>query len=580
MAKKVKYFSIEYLISLFAVFAIYFALRNILPRPFVLNDELLIRGIASGDYLGEPDGHLVYSLFPFGIILGLLYRLVSNVQWFDLFLLGSHILSWYFITLWVTKHANKVIFKILLSLGVAFSLATLDMKFVVLDYYTVDAALFGAAGMVWILPIGKKEIKTGNIAVSVILLTLCLWLRIQVFFMVLPFAVILLFYLFIAEDKKYVIRLSAVLAGIVFFSIIIDKVAYLSNDWKEYKEYNEARTEIYDYYGTPLYQFSEDTYKSLDYSQLECDALCQTQFGLLSDLDAEKLQILADASKKISEENKGSFSIRVKEAFAASKKEIKRLGATAMGVSVGVLFISNIFALAGLRKTKANWTRYAVTFCGAFYAFAFMTFFLFLGRYPERVSYSLYYLLVTFLGAIFVHFTSMPEAKEKRAFYGLSIVCAIFVIVCNIRYFDVEREKAVSCAEEWTPFLEESSAVIDYCKENSGKKFYVDASLVLTQSSYLMSGTYLEGKNTITAASWIYASPLFTQKINQLGHENICDMLINGQETYMIARISDNVELIPLILNRCGVNVEANLVDTIQGVGGDIGIYRFQRMEE
>ena len=54
------------------------------------NDDVLLRSIVSGTFTGMPDAHLIYIMYPLGLILKALYQLSPNVPWYDGFMIGLH----------------------------------------------------------------------------------------------------------------------------------------------------------------------------------------------------------------------------------------------------------------------------------------------------------------------------------------------------------------------------------------------------------------------------------------------------------------------------------------------------------
>ena len=79
-------------------------------------------------------------------------------------------------------------------------------------------------------------------------LTYCI--RSSVFMMALPFGGILFLFKrgLCLKEKIGILLIALIGLGAVIF---IENEAYDSQEWRNYKEFNEARSVVYDYYGVP-----------------------------------------------------------------------------------------------------------------------------------------------------------------------------------------------------------------------------------------------------------------------------------------------------------------------------------------
>ena len=96
------------------------------------------------------------------------------------------------------------------------------------------------------------------------------------------------------------------LAGIM----VLEVFSYSSAEWKSYKDYNTARSVIYDYYGVPPYEENREFYDSIGLQEYDVVNLERYQLVFVDDLENGKMQQIADyAEQRYREQN--SLTARV-----------------------------------------------------------------------------------------------------------------------------------------------------------------------------------------------------------------------------------------------------------------------------
>ena len=104
-------------------------------------------------------------------------------------------------------------------------------------------------------------------AIAMIMLWQCYLIRDKVFFIVVAISALLVIYKEYNECKKLkstvlccMILLSLLMGGIAGIEIVHYQ-AYSSNAWKEYDEFNKARSLLYDFYKLPDYEENKRFYE-------------------------------------------------------------------------------------------------------------------------------------------------------------------------------------------------------------------------------------------------------------------------------------------------------------------------------
>ena len=124
--------------------------------------------------------------------------------------------------------------------------------------WTISAAALGSAALyLYVTLEGKRDGQLPDSFLIWLLLLLTFCIRYDVFFMVMPGFGIVFLWRFIKRQKKGISFCfgEIVLPFLVFVSVgavaLIESQAYSTADWKEFKRFQHARSEVYDYSGVP-----------------------------------------------------------------------------------------------------------------------------------------------------------------------------------------------------------------------------------------------------------------------------------------------------------------------------------------
>ena len=164
------------------------------------NDDVMLKSIASGNYTGKPDAHLIYIMYPLGLIFKALYSLGPGISWYDGFMVGLHLLCFFLIT-YRMGHVFERLSNKLAGLIITFGIFTImDIHYVVLHQYTVLAGVCAATAILWSATYDYSDKNIFSRAVVIVMLLLSLWLRKQMFFLAFPLLVMAI--LFRIFDKN------------------------------------------------------------------------------------------------------------------------------------------------------------------------------------------------------------------------------------------------------------------------------------------------------------------------------------------------------------------------------------------
>lgn len=246
---------------------------------FESNDDRNITKILSGAFGGRPDAHTVYVNYWLSVLLSGLYRITLQIPWYGLMLLLFHMMSYVLILDTVIKLGRSKL-KILISIGIVMTLFLQNFYSVAKIQYTSTAIVLAVAGYVYLLCAiympGRDSWKF--LVFAVFMLLACL-LRRDAMLMLQPLGLSAIVGLLLTDKRKNVrdkIRFLLLTLGIVIGCFALGElgtaVGYHNAEWKEYLRYNNARTEMFDYYGKPEYEEVSDILSEYGVSRAEYEA--------------------------------------------------------------------------------------------------------------------------------------------------------------------------------------------------------------------------------------------------------------------------------------------------------------------
>lgn len=491
---------------------------------FSSNDDGMLRAIASGSYTGKPDAHLIYILYPMGLVFKLLYTLIPSVPWYDLLLTILH-LSCFYLLIKRAMEQFEGKRKVMALIVTTLFLFAVDFKYLVLHQYTILAGFIMATALFYLVTIKagcKKDLVT-----IVILLTFCLWLRKEVFFMGLPLLLLVLFALVVVKKKQsaFIVCGLAVTAFIAFLSLLADSFAYSSDEWKAYKEFNQARTQVYDYFKFPEYASYRETYEALDIDESQYEVLAHyLDVSLPSDLTEDKLTALSQKYDQIMEEWKQFYSV--------PKKIIKDTGLEIIHNEVqplGIIMFASCILVFLLYLKKNIWVA-LVALASYAYRLVFTAYFVSKGRFPERVSYGLYIMISLIMAGLIVNVIKDISDRNKliKVFTALTAVLLLAATVFGL-------VKTQSLKQRTSENASELSCIYSYCSEHPENIYFVNTYSIAPLTEEMFSFEKIP-QNCIIMGNWTSHSPLEKARLERTKVESFQNDLVQNEMVYLIVK--------------------------------------------
>lgn len=232
------------------------------------NDDMGLCAIVNGAK-GTYDAHMIYVNYLMGLVLTGLYRITGAVAW--------HALLQYAVLLGAFSAVTYVGMRRWRKRPFGWVFAGMLLYFAFEGYirlqYTKTAGIVSATGMILLLDaVTGEKIRKRSAVCGILLAGIGAMYRMPQFFAeallmlgIVVCELIRLRQLAPGEAKKRFVRYiaaAAVLLGVIAVLYGADRLAYRSEEWQRYEEYNAARTELFDY-GFPDYEKNRDAYEEL-----------------------------------------------------------------------------------------------------------------------------------------------------------------------------------------------------------------------------------------------------------------------------------------------------------------------------
>ena len=487
---------------------------------YEFNDDVLIKDIVSGVYTGTPDAHSIQMLYPLSLVISLLYRIVPALPWLGMFLCACHGVCFFLIAKRSFSFVEKEVSKMFLLLTEASLIMTLFLYEVVYVQYTVTAALLAACACFLVFTASEEQTVRAFLKehiAAIILVIIAFNLRSEMLLLMSPFIAFTGIAKWSQEKpvfakdtvKKYVSLIGVILAGLIL-SLLIDTAAYSGKDWKEFKDFFNARTQVYDYTWYPEYEEAEEFYRNLGVTPAKVTLIDNYNFGLDESIDAEVLWGIAEYAEATG--SKAPLANRLKDAvvdykwrtFHEQDAPYNFFVLTAYGFVIALAFVFKDKSV--IWKVPALWVFRTIPWMYVILA----------KRVPARISHPLYYIELIILGAWMLSYcrqnkddlaSAMDEKRYKGRSRSLAIAMLLLFVFSRIVFYGMMQK-----ADEEQTRRQDVNAVMrlfeEYADTHSEDYFYMDVYSTVDFSEKMFADVDNSQKNYDILGGWASGSPL------------------------------------------------------------------------
>lgn len=509
----------EYLkkIVLFLTIVITFFIIQILCKPvFETNDDRTMRSIINGTFTGKPDGHAIFMSYILGWILSRLYILIPNVPWYGLFFGLCIVMSAYLVLSEILFRSYKDKAERIIGCVIAVLLFfCIYLNSFIVQQFTVIAGVLASTAVFAILTKKKK-------VVSLLFMIITFMVRKDVFLMASPFIIAATLWNVIYDDSKIKVGrlikksvpMLVVIISIFSVGTIVENMAYSSADWKQYKEYNSIRSQLYDYTSIMPYEECE---KQLTENGIDRNtySLIQTyNIFLNNEIDAKTLKKV----KKINDINSDSTSIAnkvIKTMISMIKAMIKDYWHYNL-----ILFILYTVILVNYFKSKKNLCAFGCLVIIGKYIMVY--YFLFRGRFPDRVNKALFCIEIAFWVAVVIKEIHNKSKMSQIINIGICLLVCLCAGKQLSSHFDFLNWQQTECITKFETLEKE-------CKD---EYLMLDVYSFCDISGYVFEEEQYQ--SILCLGGWTGGSPLLKEKMNRFGIDSWEQLLLRFQNANFV----------------------------------------------
>ncbi len=495
--------------ALTAVFAIVAGL--LYSYTYGVNDDAFIGSVLIGKLTGSPDAHVVYIKYPLAAILTILFKIFPTVNWHFALLISCFVICVFLVNFRIfnnlKKLSNKIILSCIFMLCFWFCLA----KQITMIHYSMCAGVLVGTAIFYFLTIKYESTKL-NIALNYIVALLLLFtgyaLRSRTVFMLMPLAIVAFIYKFIKAKpiftKKNIVR-WIIFPIVLFIGIggieVLHNAQYKSDAWKDFLEFNDARTTIYDFYGLPEYEANKKLYESVGVDKTRQYMYEQYYLEFLDGTSEDMLTKVANYQENKVDKNL-PFGKRVVKTLKEFPKNIFAKKYQPISIFVIALFVLLLVASIIFKKNRSL-LFLVLAFIATLIPWGYM---IYMNKPVERVTYGIWVAnLVTMIGLIIDNVSEINEKlpvvdKNLVKVIAKSVVSTIIIIALllgiGLNYKKVQ--KYVNGSIESGHVREKLET---FCKEHPENLYIYDTQTfnTLGYDKKSMDGTFL---NLVWPGGW------------------------------------------------------------------------------
>ena len=557
---------IEFAGSMLLSALLFLVIYKFIPIVYSTNDDRMIAEIVSGQFTGKPESYGIQMTYGFTWFLSKLYEVARNFNWYGIVLIGVQMFSLGTVLYRLQSFKEKWFEKFYLLAIAMILYVALWLKVYVQLTYTTTAAFVGMAAIFWYAS-SKNDWK--NILMTILLANIAFSIRPNVFYMFVPATGLAYLWKLIGKKdlKKLTICGPFMVLAVTAILFVVNAAAYSKEGWKEFRDFFDVRTNVYDYYDLLPYGEYPELYEPYGISEEEFNMMRVYNYTVLGDLPKEFFPEYIEACKAMEKEQGIDF---LSKSVDAVKIFVRDLLSNEYGEENTLLFLAAAILLVLLIFTKQYVLAIylaiqSVVVCGVWLYFTYW------GRAIERiqVTMSLIFLAIILHGLCELWMADClcnrnTVGKKIALLFGLATVAIVAVgEVKSYRYENIEK----------TYWYNDVQTIKEYCANDPDRLYYMDiATMTELYGKCTIKNTEPAYINYISLGDWSAYCPHYEEKLKNHGVENVAET-ITDENTYVIMLHNYQLKCMKEYLN-----VEEEWTETIFGANEvAYAVYQFQK---
>jgi hypothetical protein len=377
-----------------------------------------------------------------------------------------------------------------------------------------------------------------------------------------------------------VLLVLAVLSAGLLAGYGADAAAYGSPEWKEFRSWFDARTELYDFDSIPSYEENKSFYDSIGVNAASVELLQDYNFGLDDSLNADTLWKIADYADGIRTAG-GTAAERLRDAAWNYRKHMfstddcpYNVLAAAGYVLLLLMAVTGAVDEYGGKSGKKLMVAILRTASELLFLFcvrsALWMYILYRGRAPLRITHSLYLAETAVLLGLILRFAAgLPKREQLTVPSELLILLgAVFFMPAQIRAVTVESYRRADVNAPYEEYLA-------YCSGHPDFYYLTDVYSTVDFSEKMFgaaAGSTRDGAaNHDLMGGWACKSPLMVKKLEKFGYNNMKDALTGNDGCFAVVETGGDTSFLTDYYASSGEKIRADEYDRI---GNSFTVFR------
>ena len=537
-----------------------------------INDDWGIYSTLSGAYLGYPEAHVLFFLYPLSWLLSKLYTICTFIPWYGLFMHGVQVAGLYVIyqrsmQIWNRHNCPDASPKPALTIACILFLIV-NLNVISEAQYTTTAGVAAAAAIFCFLTT-RSNISVGSFLLNNIPSFLLAWIsysiRQNVFYLMLPMAGMLWLSKWInAYRNNYdgiarkMIGFALILAAGMGILYGLHTTAYSTQEWKDFRQINHYREQVGDFYSWPEYEECAEELTDLGISEEEYanrrTAAPYVGYGMSVD-DWKQMRDIAKECYLA----RTSLSVRIKKTVSGMIFVFLYQDGMQPANILALFLMAVTLLLILLHSNHSALLVYALYFVGRTVSWTYV---LFAGRFPKRIVQPLITVDYVVLFGILLGFNLLRLENPKRYGIILPTVLLLGMVSLTITKKNVDDNYLIH-QETW-------NALKAYCHAHPDNLYIWphNAGIIdhFCESPFDMT---LDTYNNFIYTNWgVILNPNSRTKLTQYGIENFGqDVIDSNRILFILPENPFNKENTVIMYFRHTYNTDIESVDTF--IAGD-----------
>lgn len=572
----------NFILSLLVVVGVFAVLAYFFDFFYDINDDMVIKDILSGAYSGTPDGHTNQMLYPLGLALSMIYRILPGFPVFSLFLCGCFGLCFCMIAnrvLEFFKKDNVKIVTILLLVLIFLSLMVWELIYV---QYSVVCGVLAGTACFWFYTTSFEssvgEFWKKNIP-ALLLVWLAFLVRSEMLLLTCPFIAVVGIchwaeatkieienYTDVGQKKiwKHVLSKNNLWKYIGFVVVLLigmgaalggDYLAYRSEGWQDFRGFFDARTDVYDYTWYPNYEEQQAFYEENGISEIQYLLIDNYNFGLDEDITDNTLETIASYGERpklygsVQSRMKYAFVDLIKRTFSLQDAPYNYFVLAGYGLVVG---------LAVIQKEKKYIWKLILLLIMRCIPWMYM---IYVQRAVARVIHPLYVVEFLILLAILVkelHDRPLWNVEKYYRMVAAGVLATIAIISLPFGFMKAEAEQ-----NRREQVMVNQQLLDSYAKSNPENFYFLDVYSTVNFVEKMFEDVDNSRKNYDLLGGWICKSPLQKEAFGDYTEAETIEDAFLTENIYFVAEKNQDVTFMEDYYKTKGKNIRLEEIETV-----------------